>query len=208
MIPRRAVLLVLAGLFAAPASAAAAAQPLQLRTADGVTIAAMLYQSDREAPAVVLVHMYTRTKDDWRPFAERLQAAGLTALAIDLRGHGASGGLSTPAPAMALDVQAAFRTWRLGVQGPGFEVSRPDGRVLEVHSSDGAAMPGQGAVDLGDAAETDQALQFNIAEHPLEVAARIADGKPLDLGEALQRSGGHGEPGRHRAGAGRGGEDR
>ena len=119
MIPRRAVLLVLAGLFAAPASAAAAAQPLQLRTADGVTIAAMLYQADGEAPAVVLVHMYTRTKDDWRPFAERLQAAGLTALAIDLRGHGASGGLSTPAPAMALDVQAAigFLAGHGGVRG-------------------------------------------------------------------------------------------
>ena len=35
----------------------------------------------------------------------------------------------------ALDVQAAFRTWHMGVQGPSFEVSRPDGRVLEVHSN-------------------------------------------------------------------------
>ena len=43
----------------------------------------------------------------------------------------------------ALDVQAAFRTWRLGVQGPGFEVSRPDGRVLEVHSN---ALPEGGFV--------------------------------------------------------------
>jgi two-component system sensor histidine kinase/response regulator len=35
----------------------------------------------------------------------------------------------------ALDVQAAFRTWREGSQGATFEVSRPDGRVLEVHSN-------------------------------------------------------------------------
>jgi signal transduction histidine kinase/CheY-like chemotaxis protein len=35
----------------------------------------------------------------------------------------------------ALDVQAAFRSWRQGVQGASFEVARPDGRVLEVHSN-------------------------------------------------------------------------
>ncbi len=35
----------------------------------------------------------------------------------------------------ALDVQAAFRTWREGSHGATFEVSRPDGRVLEVHSN-------------------------------------------------------------------------
>jgi signal transduction histidine kinase/CheY-like chemotaxis protein len=35
----------------------------------------------------------------------------------------------------ALDVQAAFRTWRAGTQGATFEVARPDGRILEVHSN-------------------------------------------------------------------------
>ncbi len=35
----------------------------------------------------------------------------------------------------ALDVQAAFRTWRSGLQSSSFEVTRPDGRVLEVHSN-------------------------------------------------------------------------
>jgi predicted alpha/beta hydrolase len=95
---------------------------VQLLTADGVTIAAALYQAAGDAPAVVLVHMFTRTKEDWRPFAERLQAAGLTALAIDLRGHGASGGVSTPAPAMALDVQAAI----------GFLAGRSGGRGIAI----------------------------------------------------------------------------
>lgn len=119
MTSRFAALLVLAGLFAAPSPAVAAGQPLQLRTADGVAITATLYQADGDAPAVVLVHMYTRTGNDWRPFAERLQAAGMTALAIDLRGHGGSGGLSAPAPAMALDVQAAigFLAGQRGVRG-------------------------------------------------------------------------------------------
>jgi pimeloyl-ACP methyl ester carboxylesterase len=117
--PRIASLLVLAALVVAPPSEAAVGQPVQLRTADGVNLAGMLYLADGDAPAVVLVHMFTRAKEDWRPFAERLQAAGLTALAIDLRGHGASGGVSTPAPAMALDVQAAigFLAGHSGVRG-------------------------------------------------------------------------------------------
>ncbi len=122
MTPRLGALLLLVGLASTPAAAGAAAQPVQLLTADGVTIAAALYQAAGDAPAVVLVHMFTRTKEDWRPFAERLQAAGLTALAIDLRGHGASGGVSTPAPAMALDVQAAI----------GFLAGRSGGRGIAI----------------------------------------------------------------------------
>jgi PAS domain S-box-containing protein len=35
----------------------------------------------------------------------------------------------------ALDVQAAFRNWRAGESKSSFEVTRPDGRTLEVHSN-------------------------------------------------------------------------
>lgn len=93
---------------------------VQLHTSDGVTLAAALYDV-ADAPAVVLVPMYTRTKDDWRPFAERLQAAGIAALAIDLRGHGGSSGAGTPAAAMALDVRAAvdFLAGRAGGRAVG-----------------------------------------------------------------------------------------
>lgn len=91
-----------------PIHARAASHAVQLRTTDGVTLAGALYDAgEGAAPGVVLVPMYTRTKEDWRPFAERLQASGVTALAIDLRGHGGSGGPSLPVPAMALDVRAA-----------------------------------------------------------------------------------------------------
>lgn len=96
-----------AGLVAfAPTGARAA--DVQLRTADGITIAGTFHEAAGPAPAVVLVPMYTRTRDDWRGFAERLHASGFSTLAIDLRGHGGSGGASTPAPAMALDVRAAI----------------------------------------------------------------------------------------------------
>lgn len=101
------------------AARADAASPVQFRTSDGVTIAATWYEAGDAAPAVVLVPMYTRTRDDWRAFAEKLNAAGLSALAIDLRGHGGSGGASAPTPAMALDVRAAidFLAARPGVRG-------------------------------------------------------------------------------------------
>jgi pimeloyl-ACP methyl ester carboxylesterase len=88
--------------------AQAASRAVSLRAADGVVLAASVYDAPASpAPAVVLVHMLTRTKEDWRPLAERLQAAGITALALDLRGHGQSEGSAAPAAAMALDVRAA-----------------------------------------------------------------------------------------------------
>jgi dienelactone hydrolase len=112
---RRAAVALLALLLGPPRGAAAAVEVVQLRASDGTTLAATLYPSPRgPAPAIVLVHMLTRTRDDWRPFAERLQAAGATCLAIDLRGHGGSGGSAAPSAAMALDVQAAI-AW-LGIR--------------------------------------------------------------------------------------------
>ena len=95
---------------AAAAVTNAAGRPVQWRASDGVSIAATVYDAPTaQAPAVVLVHMLTRTKEDWQPFAERLQAAGFTALALDLRGHGQSSGSPAPSSAMALDVHAAIR---------------------------------------------------------------------------------------------------
>lgn len=107
-------------LLLAPAPALAAGQPVPLHTTDGITLAATLYDADGgAAPAVVLVHMFTRSKDDWRAFAERLQASGITALAVDLRGHGGSSGSAAPSAAMALDVRAAvdYLAARAGVRG-------------------------------------------------------------------------------------------
>jgi dienelactone hydrolase len=89
------------------------AQRVSFRTADGVTIAASLYEpSYRPAPAVVLLHMLTRNRRDWDQVGARLASEGFVALAIDLRGHGES----SPAPsdeaaaptAMLQDVTAAL----------------------------------------------------------------------------------------------------
>ncbi|MDP1572502.1 MAG: alpha/beta fold hydrolase [Vicinamibacterales bacterium] len=106
---RTVAALAAAGLWVAGiGSVAAQGRPVLFPAGDGVPIAAVLYDADvRPAPAVVLVHMLSRSKDDWRGVAEGLQREGITALAIDLRGHGGSGGTAASLPAMTADVRAA-----------------------------------------------------------------------------------------------------
>ena len=71
----------------------AAGRPVGFNAPDGTTLAGMLYESNlRPAPGIVLVHMLGRSKDEWALLAERLQEAGATVLALDLRGHGSSAG--------------------------------------------------------------------------------------------------------------------
>jgi dienelactone hydrolase len=106
--------LPLAMLLAIVASGAMAATPqeVSLRTDDGVAIAGALYLPGRPGPGIVLLHALSRTHEDWASVASRLADAGFVVLAIDLRGHGASGPLPEGAtlddltPMMA-DVKAA-----------------------------------------------------------------------------------------------------
>ena len=76
-----------------------APQMLTVRAEDGVSIAAELRPASTggPAPGVILVHMLTRTHEDWQVLAGRLSDAGLAVLAIDLRGHGSSGTGAAPA---------------------------------------------------------------------------------------------------------------
>ena len=99
---------------AGPLHAQGSVQTITLRASDGVSIAGTLYLPARrggQAPAVILLHMLTRSRDDWQPVASKLADAGIAALAIDLRGHGTSGvGPSTGSGDLSidlLDVQAA-----------------------------------------------------------------------------------------------------
>jgi dienelactone hydrolase len=95
----------------------AAGRPVSLTASDGTSLAGMIYEAAaRPAPGVVLVHMLGRSKEEWSETAERLQDAGLTALAIDLRGHGQSGGYGSELPAMVGDVRSALR-WLAGRPG-------------------------------------------------------------------------------------------
>jgi dienelactone hydrolase len=110
---RLLVLLACAASMAWAADASAASpQNVSLRTEDGLTLLGSLYLPARPGPGVILLHMQTRSRDDWQGVAGRLADAGFVALAIDLRGHGAS---DPPPPGsdpgdlsrMMLDVKAA-----------------------------------------------------------------------------------------------------
>jgi dienelactone hydrolase len=91
---RRRVVLITALLgLVAGGLQAATSQDVSFRTDDGVTIAATLYLPARSGPGVILLHALGRTREEWHAVATRLADAGFVALAIDLRGHGASGPL-------------------------------------------------------------------------------------------------------------------
>jgi alpha-beta hydrolase superfamily lysophospholipase len=93
-----------------PAVAGAAGRPVTLESLDGTSLAGQLYEAaSRPAPAVVLVHMLSRSKSDWDGLAQELERRGITALAIDLRGHGASGGAVGGLGEMVQDVRAAIQ---------------------------------------------------------------------------------------------------
>lgn len=65
----------------------AAGRAVTFRAPDGRTVSALLMEADaRPAPAVVLVPMLGRPKDDWQAVGQRLADAGISALAIDLPG--------------------------------------------------------------------------------------------------------------------------
>ncbi len=90
---RRALLVVWLLALAAAPTRAAQVQEVTFHTDDGVTIVGSLYLPARPGPAVILLHALSRSREDWQPVASRLADAGFVALAIDLRGHGASGPL-------------------------------------------------------------------------------------------------------------------
>ena len=89
-------------------TAEAAGRPVNFPSLDGTSLAGEFYESsNRPSPGVVLVHMLSRNKGDWHGLPDRIRDAGITALAIDLRGHGGSSGSAGELAAMVQDVRAA-----------------------------------------------------------------------------------------------------
>ncbi|MEK7516355.1 MAG: alpha/beta fold hydrolase [Patescibacteria group bacterium] len=66
------------------------AETVRFITADGVEIVGDFLSAEPGAPVALLLHMMPADRTSWRPFADRLLAAGYGSLAIDLRGHGES----------------------------------------------------------------------------------------------------------------------
>jgi alpha-beta hydrolase superfamily lysophospholipase len=85
-----------------------AAETIALRASDGTILSAVWHAPPRTAPAVVLVHMLTRSHAEWDLAAQALNVSGFGVLALDLRGHGDSAGSSSALGAMQQDVQAGL----------------------------------------------------------------------------------------------------
>ena len=100
--------LLLGVLLAAPVEAAGS--PVRFVSTDGTTLTGEFFEAaNRPSPGVVLVHMLSRHKGDWRGLPDRIRDAGITALTIDLRGHGGSSGSAADLKEMIQDVRAAVR---------------------------------------------------------------------------------------------------
>jgi dienelactone hydrolase len=98
---------VLVALWMLAPATRAAGRVVTFRAGDGRTIDAWLTEAGpRPAPAVVLVPMLGRSKDDWQAVADRFADGGITAMAIDLPGLGFPGDADSLA-AWHADVTAA-----------------------------------------------------------------------------------------------------
>lgn len=85
-------------------------KPVEITTADSVTLTGTFYVSPKTgSPAVAMLHMVGGQRGDWDTLARQLQAAGYNVLTLDLRGHGGSQGQREWSK-MSQDATAAY-TW-------------------------------------------------------------------------------------------------
>ena len=167
--------------------ASAAGQQVTFRSPDGVTIAAEYFETGtRPAPAVVLVHMLSRSKGDWGSLPDRIRDAGMTTLTIDLRGHGQSSGSAQSLPDMVQDVRAAVQ-WlatRPNVRGDAIAVvgASLGASLALLASADLAQVRAVGAISPSSdyrGLRTDVALVKRIGPRAIWLAASAED--PLAL---------------------------
>ena len=68
-------------------------EQIDLKTADGINISGSYVASANPSNVVVLlIHQLRKDKSIWDSLVQKLAASGFSSLAIDLRGHGQSGG--------------------------------------------------------------------------------------------------------------------
>jgi len=65
-------------------------QKINFKTSDGIIIVANWLPVENAKKNALLLHMRPATKESWNEFAVKLNKAGISALSIDLRGHGES----------------------------------------------------------------------------------------------------------------------
>jgi alpha-beta hydrolase superfamily lysophospholipase len=172
---------------ALPLPVFAAGRPVTFQSPDGTTITGEFFEAaNRPSPGVVLVHMLSRNKSDWRGLPDRIREAGISALTFDLRGHGGSTGGASDLMKMVQDVRAAAQ-W-LAARS----MVRPDAIAL-VGASLGGSLALLAAADLPlvravgvlspsldyRGLRTDTAVIKRIGARPIWLAASTED--PLAL---------------------------
>lgn len=102
-----------------PRAINAAGRAITLRTSDGRSIAGLMMEAgERPAPAVILVPMLGRTKDDWQEVAQRLADTNITALAIDLPSATSSDPAELAGWPLIVDAAVAYLAVRPGEVNP------------------------------------------------------------------------------------------
>ncbi len=69
-----------------------AAEIVTAEAVDGLTLVGEFYAARDSAPSVLLLHMLGSRRSAWQPLLPNLTEAGYNVLAVDLRGHGDTGG--------------------------------------------------------------------------------------------------------------------
>lgn len=174
-------------------------EEVRFTTADGVVITGTLYAAGDRAPAVLCLHQWRSDRGSFAALAKTLQGAGMTVLAIDLRGYGGStrtarGGSVRPDRRAVEDVKAAMAFLRahpkadpsrIGIVGASYGSSNaliyaaddPGVRALVLIS------PG---LNYFNELPTEQPLR-RFGDRPLLVTASSEDLRSVETVEAYRR---------------------
>ena len=87
-----AVLSLTLCMIARAAVAAPASRDVTIPASDGVALKGTYFAAAKPGPAVLLLHMCNTDRHSWDPLATELAEAGVSALTVDYRGFGESGG--------------------------------------------------------------------------------------------------------------------
>jgi alpha-beta hydrolase superfamily lysophospholipase len=86
-----------------------AARVVDLKSTDGTILKATFFAAATPGPGVVLFHQNDRTRDSWAEVARQLAPAGISALTLDNRRFGESGGKQRDHSSWSGDLDTAFQ---------------------------------------------------------------------------------------------------
>jgi len=179
-----AVLLLIPPVPPLAAEGAGTSEKIQLKTQDGVLLAARYARAARPKGAVILLPMLSKTKQSWFEMQTKLTEKGFSSLALDLRGHGESVSKNgreiywrafsdKEFRKMTLDVEAAYRFL---LKHEGFAPQR----IFIMGASIGANLAlrfGAGEKNLGGVLSLSPGLDYRGVE--TEDAARSYQDRPV-----------------------------